>query len=520
LIKTLPIYGARHFEGFNFTLTLMLLLAAWLVSGTGLASDDLALALAHRFDSSASFIPTVSTIAFPVEHYTHTLAYHYFSTTLTWGYDILKIAYTTLSLWMMARFFSLYLNPWRASVAAFVFIFLPNHDAAIFWFIGQYLMLSISAYCFAYYQFRMGRPTAGVLLSLLASFISYGSTPVACGLAILALLEGRRKNALMLFIPNAIYIAYYFVISFGFELGPQRIPSQIQFQTLLKQFVLQILTYADSTFGPAFFLKCILSIGENAWPEILVGCVSAALVWRHYDATKTQTSRPLLISLAVITILALGTFALTGRYPQIAFNLGDRVTIYGSLLISYCLVCFLPARLICTLVFVLVLFSALGLSAHWKNWTGHQEAIIAQIASNQAIKNLPAKTTLLVSGNQYSKLGPMSHIEFLSENYVVGTAFNIALGDDHQLFTNALNRRHNVVDDYLQDKKHDEKIALPADVWIYDSQQDKLFQVSRSKLNLYIETLPQDTRHWLQLLPPGLILNIAVKLMPRLQYAL
>ncbi|MBV5350286.1 hypothetical protein JZU71_03895, partial [bacterium] len=83
-----------------------------------------------------------------------------------------------------------------------------------------------------------------------------------------------------------------------------------------------------------------------------------------------------------------------------------------------------------------------------------------------------------------------------------------------------LNRRHYVKDSNLHDRKYGAALPLSETVWIYDSQQDKLFELSRSDLNAYIETLPVDSRHWLQLLEPGWILDATIKLMPRLKYAL
>ena len=507
-------------KSFDVTLVIALLLAAWLVIGTGLASDDLALALTHRSSGSGTLLPTLHSVAFPVEHYTHTLAYHYLGTDFIWGYDALKAIYTMASLWMMARFFSLYLDPWRSSIAAFLFIFLPNHDATVFWFIGQYLMLSISSYCYGYYRIHCGKPASGIFFSTLASFISYGSTPIAAGLSLLALIEGRRKDALLIFAPNAIYILYYFVISIGFELGPQRLPSQLDVMALLKQFALQLLTFTDANFGPSFWLKASFAIGEISLPQTILGTIALAIVWTQWESAKHQTSKPLLFSLATVAVLALGTFALTGRYPQLAFNLGDRVTIYGSLLISYCLVCIFPNKFPSILMLALTLFSALGLSTHWKDWTTHQSNVITQIANNSSLRNFSSTTDLLVTGNQYSQLGPLSHLEFMSESYVVDTIFALALSRDKQFSASTLNRRHFVDGNNLRDRKYGESKPLPENVWIYDSQQDKLFKISRTDLNAHIGALPQDTRHWVQLLGSGWMLDATLQLMPRLKYAL
>ena len=70
-------------------------------------------------------------------------------------------------------------------------------------------------------------------------------------------------------------------------------------------------------------------------------------------------------------------YALTGLYSHSAFNLGNRSTVYGSLLIAFLLVSFLPANKK-SVIFLLIIFLApvFGLSDHWKSWNVHQRTII------------------------------------------------------------------------------------------------------------------------------------------------
>lgn len=500
-------------------LTTILLITAWLVAGTGLASDDLVLALAHQEESSGSWWPTLHTIAFPLEHYTHTLAYHYFGTRIAWGYEFLKALYATLAVWMTARFFSLYLDSWRASVAAFVFVFMPNHDAAVFWFIGQYLVLSIAAYCYGFYLIRREKPVLGTLLCTLASFISYGSTPIAVGLSLLALFEKQRRSALLVLLPNVVYTIYYFVVSIGLNQGPQRLPSELNLSALARQFLLQLASFVDAQIGPSFWLKTVFSIPEASALGFLLGGAALAVVWTQRRETGHTPGYAVVASLSVMVLLALGMFAVTGKYPQIAFNLGDRVSIYGSLLISYCLLRFVPGRVSVSVVFAVVFLSAAGISSHWTRWTDHQNALRTQVADNDSLRTRPPGV-LLVSGNQYSRLGPFSHIEFLSENYVVNSVFKTALGEDSSSHIKlAINHRHSVEGSNLVDHKYGESTSLDETVLVYDSQRDKLQRIARNDLNAYIDALPQDNRHWVQTLPPGWIRDLILKLMPRLKYA-
>jgi len=46
----------------------------------------------------------------------------------------------------------------------------------------------------------------------------------------------------------------------------------------------------------------------------------------------------LVICSLVLILLSFAMFSVTGRYPQLAFNLGNRVTIYSSLLAAYFIV--------------------------------------------------------------------------------------------------------------------------------------------------------------------------------------
>ena len=122
-----------------------------------------------------------------------------------------------------------------------------------------------------------------------------------------------------------------------------------------------------------------------------------------------------------------------------------------------------------------------------------------------------------MTGNQYSKMGPFSHIEFLSENWVVSGLFMLAGHNEIEVL--ALNKRFIVKEGLLVNKKYQNIMTIGSAVNIYDSEADKLITVSSGMLNEYIENLPDEKRHWVQMINNEAMNDTILKLMPRLKYA-
>jgi hypothetical protein len=282
---------------------------------------------------------------------------------------------------------------------------------------------------------------------------------------------------------------------------------------------LQVGTFLDSSIGPSFWLKVFFSISQLTYLSIIIGLFFIGLFYKFYIPKKEPINKSLLISLIIILLLAFGIFALTGYYPQIAFNLGNRVTIFGSLLVSFLIVqYFVNSKKFATFIFSIFIFTTLGLSDHWKDWNKTQLKIIDNISKNKEIKNFDKSNQLFVSYNQYSKLGDISHIEFFAEG-ISSRIFKLATGQSYNV--SPLNRRFYFKDDTIIDKKYGKKVDINEVAYVYDSQADKLLEIKKDNINDYIKSLPKDNRHWLQLLPKdNFIMKIVLKLMPRLEYAL
>jgi len=285
---------------------------------------------------------------------------------------------------------------------------------------------------------------------------------------------------------------------------------------LLKQFALQVLTFFDAAVGPSMWLKVYYALPQLSVVSITVSALVVMILWRMKSAQRFDAK--LAIGSIVMLLLAFAMFAVTGRYPQIAFNLGDRVTIYGALLVTYLIVALPMPRIIRGIIIALLIFSILGISDHWKAWSSHQNDVITTLEKNTELRDYKDTRTIYVSGNQYSAYGPLSHIEFFSEGSAVAFAFKIAFGNWMPVDT--INKHFVYDNGYLVDTKYGQKTKVNDYINVYDSEKDRLLRVGADDINNYIALLPPDNRHWVQLIKAGFMKDIAVRLMPRLKYAL
>ena len=376
--------------------------------------------------------------------------------------------------------------------------------------------LPIALYLYAYYLAVKNRFLYAFVAALIASFLYFSSVPVAVALFILFLLQKEWKKAAVLFIPNVIYSCYYIYVVKILREGVGRIPEKVSLFQLVRQYVLQVGSFIDATLGVSMLMKLWYSILALTPGSLAVGCV--VLICYHFyvnTAGKVAMNGKLMLSLIVLMLASFGTFAITGYYPQLAFNLGNRTTIYGSLLLVYILLLLPIPKLGRTAVVGIFLFSALGISDHWKAWSSEQIEVYNAVKSNSDLANFHEEK-IFVSGKQYSQLGSMNHIEFLSENWVPLPFFAMALGREIPIST--LNRRFVYEKGELLDNKYNASFEVGKNVYVYDADNDRLLNVKAEELNKYIESLPKDTRHWVQSVENKTLKRIILWFMPRLAY--
>lgn len=511
--------GVRATAAESYVLAAVFLCIGSLLWGTGLATDD----YVHLMNGltrplGENWWPK-EYLSVPLLHYTHALAYYLFGGNL-WAYDLLKAVYAGIGVYFSSRFFRLFCAPHRALVFGFLFVFLPIHDGATFWFTGLYLVLSFSCYLFAFVQGANACYGRASVLALVGSLLSYGSPPVAFGLSALALMQRRYKHAAALLVPNLIYSAYYVATSVLLKRGTERLTGEFSLLALGKQFLLQIVTFLDAAGGPSAWAKLVYSIaGLDASGVVLGSLIAVALTWFAAREERAAVDGRLLAAAAVLLGAAFLMFAMTGLYPQLAFNLGNRIMIYGG----FFLVCLLVVLTLPTVVEIgvvlLLCLSIAGVSHHWKQWNQTVERVGSNIRSLDGFRNIPAGAKVYVSGHQYSRLGPYSHIEFFQANYVVSNFFALQLGSKIAFHAVSFNRRLAFEDGGLRDRKYGDMAPVTGGIWLYDSERNALEWVASAEIPARLRSLPDETRHWTQQIGDGWLKTRLLEAVPRLRYA-
>ncbi|HEB41653.1 MAG TPA: hypothetical protein ENI08_01365, partial [Candidatus Dependentiae bacterium] len=454
-----------------------------MVYGTGIVSDDFAMIvdLQNRGGLLSTLLPEGNFINIPVLHYTHGIFYYFTDTEHLFLINFLKTAYVILAFYMVSKFFSVFLNESSALTASFLFVFFPTHDSTNYFYLAQYLLLCFSFYLFAYYLAYKDQLIPAGIFATLASFISYGSPPVAFFLFILCLFKKYYKKAFVLLAPNIAFTFYYIVTSKIMAVSISRLPAKLHFKSLLKQFVFQIGSFIDAIIGPSFFLKVWYSILENSGTSIMLAVlfvVGYIMISKSIKQENQQNNvnKKLFAALIVLTLTSLAMFAVTGYYPQMAFNLGNRVTIYGSLLAAYLLVTIPVPQNVRRVVLLIFLVAIVGISAHWKQWNQHQMYVIDNIRKNKELASYDGAEPIYVSGNQYSRMGPFTHIEFLSEHFVVDSIFKLV--GYEKLSARSLNKRFVYENGAIIDKKYNDEHPVGGTVMVYNSESDQLLAIS------------------------------------------
>jgi len=497
-------------------LVLVIVYATW---NTGLAADDYVL-LNRGLSVSIwdDLLPHIF-IADPFQHYELAIFFHVIGDVF-WGYSLLKAIYICFALFAVFRFFSKFTSPGRAFLGMVVFILSPIHDGGTFWLVGQYLMISMGCYLLAYVFAVEGNKKLAFLLAIIASFSCYGSSPIAIFLGGIFLWRREFKNACIILIPNMIYTVYYIYVTMFLKLGPERIPTAWDWTVFAKKYVMQVLSYGDAALGPSAILKIFLAINSMELFSILIVCCFAITLWLSWkpDDSDYRPDNTVLIFALLMVLVAFGLFAVTGRYPQIAFNLGNRVTIFGNFFLALIAMKYLSKRfLACTAIVICATF--LGLGNHWSRWNDTVLTSISNIRGNEKLASLVQDETVFVSGLQYSTLGSMAHIDYFSTNYILRTVFIYAMQTPAIPRPISLNRNMELVDSELWDRKFGGHYAVSKPINVYNAVSDRFSQVKPSDIHTLLYHLPVENRHWVQLLEPGWIRDTIVWLMPSVRYA-
>lgn len=496
-------------------------LLIYLYSGTGIHGDDYDFLYISRswslwdlltlYKTSPTFLNYLPTIYFDF------FQIYFFNHRDEW-YDIAKIAISLFAIYAAWSFSTQYIEKQRAFLFSIIFVLYPLHDATNYWLVGTYLLMTGAWIMLAHAYINRERNFIGLTFGFVGAFWSYASPALVGGLSLSFLVTKEYRKFLLFIIPESIYIVYYLTISKVLGTGEFRTKDITNLPNLIKQFVLQVGTFLDSAIGPSFWLKIYYSILSLGWLSFIVGLLIGLFCLQLFSKTKPSFNKPLLVGFIGVTLCGFLIFAITGLYPQIAFNLGNRVTYYGSLLLALLVVSIPWKKPLALLVFFTISMSIAGLSEHWKDWNRQQHGVIENIRTNSELRDFHSSDVLWVSGNQYSLLGPMSHIEFFSESYAVRDIMSFAQGKNINYKVSSLNHRYRLENGVIIDTKYGDTFQIGNEISIYDSENNKFVKIPSTELNTYIANLPRENRHWIQLIRQSWIKDLIIYLMPRLEY--
>ncbi len=497
----------------------------YIVWSTGLHADDYHLIEQMRLWTLNNYLfpdpKEINVLIFgPVSYYFGYLSFFVFGSDYLWGYDVVKAISSLVSILLIQRFAADYLTSNRAWLAALIYVLLPNHDTTLYWVLTLIYIITPACIMFSHHLVRNEKYGLGFIIGLIGSFASHASPPFTFGLALIFLVERSYKKAALFITPGILYLVYYFLIYRIPGVSARRINSELTLTSFVSNFLVQIASFLDAAIGPSFWLKIWYSISSISSISIIITIFSLLTILKIDFSQNGRVSRPLIAGLCAVTILGLAMFSLTGVYPQIAFNLGNRIMVYGTLLIAF-LIAMLPIGRFYMLGIMAVLISAvLGLSDHWKTWNRSQIEVIENIRTlTPEFEKIPTGAILFVTGHPYSQLGQLGHIEFFSETSGVWGVFSYALGAKQKFGIHSLNKWHFIKENNLIDIKYNKTMSLGNEVWVYNSESNTLMKSDINDLNGIIKSIPDSPRHWLQMGDENPLRSVALKMIPRLEYA-
>jgi len=501
-------------------ISFILLIMSYLIMSTGLHGDDYVVidSLTPNLHSFFSIKVVELMIFNVVTYYSFWWPYFLFGYEYQWAYDLIKVISHLASFIFAYKFFADYFSKDRSILAAFLFILYPMHDTTAYWYMTVPYILVPSTILYAHHLVRNNSFKSGSVISFLGAFSYYLSPPYIFGLTVIFFFERKYKKALIFVTPGFLYVMYYFWIKFNYVGVERRINADLSVLDYLKQMLIQPISFLESAIGPSYWFKVFYAIESISLTSVVIVIIVSTIAYRKVEllSKKPRFSKSLFIGLISVLVLSFGMYALTGLYSHSAFNLGNRSTVYGSLLIAFLLAVYLPANKK-AVIFLMIIFLApvFGLSDHWKSWNGHQKILIENVNNNQNLKEIEIDSTLLVTGNLYSKLGPFAHIEFFSMPWNVSAILKDSVKTNNIV---ALMPYTAINGDYITDPKFGGKYSLINKLYVYESEGDRVREIFASDVPKLIEKQPRLIRHWVQLFKDTRIQDVIVWLSPRLVY--
>ncbi len=501
----------------NQKFLIILFIFSYLIFNTGIHGDELFEILkTSKINSFYDFIIyTDELITSPLAHIFFWWTYPVIGSENLFLYDLLKISLHLLSIYFLYKFFSQYLDNSRSFFSSLIFILYPTHDSSVF--VYMFTLYTFVPCLIMYCHYKINRDSYLLAYPLLvfASFTHYLTPPYIIGLSVIFLLERKFKKFIVFISSFFLYFIYYAGVGLLSPQKEKRVDDGITIISLIKNIFLQITTSIDAFFGPSFFLKIFYSLKSLNLYSLIIGCVIIFILINYKFQRKQFIPWKLLISLFAVFVISLFMFALTNMYSQITFGLGNRVTIYGSLLLSVLIFLIPLSKFRLSIIFIIFLLPNFGLSEHWKSWNSKQLKIISNINLNDDLNLIGDNDLLLVTQNNYSELGPFSHIEFFSMDWNTRAIFSKKIKTKKIM---SLSKNIKLSEGYIIDKKSGEQIKLNENIFLYDSNKNDLRTVKKNEISDILNKTEINKRHWVQFLENTIIKDIILFISPRLSY--
>jgi hypothetical protein len=206
-------------------------------------------------------------------------------------------------------------------------------------------------------------------------------------------------------------------------------------------------------------------------------------------------------------------FAITGLYPQTAFSLGNRVTIYGSLPLVIIIFSIIKNRFLFLLLSIILCFSILGTSKYWKNTNANHLEVINSI-DDYSLNKLKENDILFIKDNLYGYMGNIAHTEFLITPWINRRVFkNFDIFEIVPIVSYISIDSNNIIN-----FKYNSSIKVNGNLYFYDTSINLLKDTNLIDMKSLLEDQKPIVRHWLQLNSFKLITEYIVYFSPRLKY--
>lgn len=504
---------------------LLIFVVLYLTYGTGLHGDDYT--VINRWTPENFFHITPENLGLKISGVPDYLLFWWIYPILgnnyQWCYDLIKWLGHISAIYMAWRFFSLFVDVYRAFAASVFFILSPLHETTTYWYMTTPYIFWPGIIMLSFYLLSNNRLRIGFMVGTLGAFSGYWSPPYIFGLGLILFVRKEYMKGIIFVSPGILYILYYFYLKISFPFTEGRINPEINLIIYFKNIIMQVLGIFDSLIGPSMILKVYYSAVSIDVMSIAISTFILLLFWINLnndnkiinENLSSTGYRDLLIGAVAVLLLSLGMFALTGLYVPSPFNLGNRSLVYGSLIISVLLSSIVVNRKNLIIIWLIFLLPVFGLSDYWKSWNHKQIQILQNIKNHEGLIKVEKKDTLLVINNIYNKLGPYSHIEFFSMPWLVSSVFK-DIGTSEQIV--ALNQTIILEGNILRDSKFGNIYPISGNIFIYDSNTNTLTSGTREDIERLIEHRQHEIRHWIQFGKGTFIESFIVNLSPRLQY--